>query len=125
MWLFFWGQQANPSLCLSRVHSRRLHAAEPFFLKNKELVCVTMDRKRRYRDRERKNEETYRLRFTRISSRLNITLRGFTGWSGFATGLLLIPSFVEYHCETFCWCWIIHIPFTKFRQGTTFVLLMI
>ena len=117
-------QQTNPSLCQSRVHSRRLHAAEPFFLKPKRQYFVW-----RWIDKEKtdkEEEETYRMRFTRISSSsssgLSMTIRGFTGWSGFATSLFLIPGFVEYHRETFSWCWVIHIPFSKLRQGTTFVL---
>ncbi|KAL0877739.1 hypothetical protein Bca101_027445 [Brassica carinata] len=44
--LFFFFAQTNPCLCQSRVHSRRLQAAEPLFLKPKRQYCVKMDRKR-------------------------------------------------------------------------------
>jgi hypothetical protein len=32
---------------------------------------------------------------------------------------LLISGFVEYHCESISGSWVVHIPFTKLRQGAT------
>jgi hypothetical protein len=66
--------------------------------------------------------KTYRLRFGRIYSRLNMRIINLSWWLRFATCLLLIPCLIKYHSKSLSWCRIIDIPFTKFWQWPTCVL---
>lgn len=72
---------------------------------------------------EKKKERTYRLWFAKNNL---MFIFGFTiilwWWVNLNTTLLLIPSFVEYHSISFSWCWIIHVPFSKFWQWNTLFL---
>lgn len=68
----------------------------------------------------RKN--AYRCRFARLHSMLSSSITLFR-WIRFSTGLFLISSFIEDHSKSFGWSWIINIPFAKFGQWASFVLL--
>jgi hypothetical protein len=66
------------------------------------------------------HEETYRVRLGSIRFHpLGPGVLGRRiGLLSIAT-LLLISGFVEYHCESISGSWVIHVPFTKLRQGAT------